>query len=898
MATEQTLRGSANKIFSISANFNKGLDKRTADDVSSDQSFKELSNFYNEADGYLSKRPGIYNTHIKEFIGALATGAYDDTKYVIGTNRFGETKEQLVTKLQDLYNTVFLGVKKIGQEYEGTKFAFTADKAIGFQLLKNKFFLEAMQDYEALFSGEYSDNIRSKKIEFSCIMAIGGFYTTIKNEVESKPKHGLYICRLKTELSYNETNSENEHWDVNFEIDTVDSTMNPYKDANNEYQCRWDFVPDGYLEGDTSVEPANTLDISNYNGLSYIATGSNYIIRIEQNPETKTPTTAGEEILTGESNIIQQLGGYRNENLYKPTAIELNSIGFNVLANNPLSYYNNQGSTNKIKGVFYSITVTKDGVTFQQPVSKIPYNQPFKVHLIFTGTEKPNKPQYRPNNGEIDVTKNPYKDLPGDWQDSNTKSIFNCTGIDSDQNFEVLVKMGSVDEFRGYFETSATPFDQTGYINEISKLVFSSKHSKIINNQLVLYGGHGYVFFSEYDMFNYFPNYYYIYVASEAGEEAVTGITYFRQYHAIFTNKRIKRMTGTFGADDFGVYPLSDYIGCPNGRTIRPIGNNLLFLGSDGIYKLKQGYLGEGTENIEKIDDVIEGELNLNNVVQAFTMNNNYVVVKDDGRTWIVYNTATEAFYKYDLESVYGIVYDGRSVDENMLKKALPFYSVFQTSLYDEYGDFVLVPMYNYTYNEDHTLATKAGLDVMVFRFDKLDYLVEDKRHSDGFGFISTLETHFMNMGYPMHTKKFKEIYIKMINDSGHAIPLYVTIEVDDTKVIKPDDYIIYYNEENDTFYYVEKIQNNGIIDTSRALGEFRLGVDNMGNKTVQQLKFKVGAKGRGIKVKISDGYDDYTNLLAGSETVKGIPIRQRNVHNFSISSMGIVYKLKKVKEG
>ena len=430
-------------------------------------------------------------------------------------------------------------------------------------------------------------------------------------------------------------------------------------------------------------------------------------------------------------------------------------------------------------------------------------------------------------------------------------------------------------------------------------MVFTSTRSKIINNQLVLYGGHGYIFFSEYDMFNYFPNYYYIYAATEAGEESVTGIVYFRQYYAIFTNKRIKRMTGSFGASDFGVYPLSDFVGCPDGRTIRSVGNNLLFLGNDGIYKLKQGYLGEGTENVEKIDDIIEGDLSLNNVVQAFVMNNNYVAVKNDGKTWVVYNTTTEAFYEYNLESETGIVYDGREVDADMMQKTLPFYTIFQPGLYDAHGDFLLVPMYNYDYTSDYEEFTRAGMDILLFRFSDLDFLEEDEKHVDAEGFVSSLETHFMNMGYPMHTKKFKELFIKLISKSGHAIPLYITITVDDIVVINPQDYIVYYNEENDTYYYIEKIEANAVIDTAKALGEFRLGYDVLGNKTVQQIRFKIRQKGRAIKVRISDGYNDYTNLLTEEiEPIKGIPVRKRNHYDFSISSMGIIYKLKKVKEG
>ena len=233
------------------------------------------------------------------------------------------------------------------------------------------------------------------------------------------------------------------------------------------------------------------------------------------------------------------------------------------------------------------------------------------------------------------------------------------------------------------------------------------------------------------------------------------------------------------------------------------------------------------------------------------------------------------------------------------MEKTPPFYTIFQTGLYDEYGDFLLVPMYNYSYNDTYTTFNRAGMDIMLFRFSDLNFLDESEQHKDGYGFISVLETHYMNMGYPMHTKKFKELFIKMINKSGVAIPLYITIKVDDITVIDPSGYTIYYNEENDTYYYIEKIESNSKIDVSKALGEFTLGYDSLGEKTIQQLRFKIRKKGRAIKIRISDGYNDYTNLLTEEvDPIKGVPIRNRNNFDFSISSMGIVYKLKKVKEG
>ena len=203
MAKIQPLRGTSNKIFSISANFNQGIDKRTADDVSSDQSFFELTNFYNASEGYLSKRPGVYNSNIGEFIKKLATDDYDPTKYIIGTNKFGETPEVLKARILDIYNTVFKGIKKEGTETDGVKFTFQADKIVGFQLLKNTFFLEAMQDFETILDGDMSEEVRSRNVEFACIMIVGGFYTIVQNDVESNRKPGLYVCRLETRIKYN-----------------------------------------------------------------------------------------------------------------------------------------------------------------------------------------------------------------------------------------------------------------------------------------------------------------------------------------------------------------------------------------------------------------------------------------------------------------------------------------------------------------------------------------------------------------------------------------------------------------------------------------------------------------------------------------------------------------------
>lgn len=935
MATTQPLKGGTNKIYSVINNFNKGIDRRTADDVAVDSTFKELKNFYDAKEGVLSKRPGIYDANLTSFLEKLPTllrskGSHDGTwgsNFEGITNKFNESAETLAIRLEAFNDCFIDGNKKTGENYS---YSFYDDKGqpimtftekriyephnlIGFQTIQNtNGFFEFLRVYDSIAKGTTDFGDISKPIIFTCIILVGGYtskemyMTTDLPEITEKGPfttvgiESLMLCRLSIKVTpIIDDTTLKRTYQITLELDTVDPT-NTAGTGNRYYLKRrvsniaglnLEEGEDAYIPNEKYAEISKkytktmipSLDMVSYNGYTYLPTGKNCIIRVKQDPTTKKAKTD----YPNEVDIFEVIG-LDNENLYKPTALELTQIGFNVLASKPLNYYQTTGTTSKVKGVFYSRNVQKGSSTSVQPISKVPYNDPFNIHIIYTGSATSLSVKYRPNNGDTDATTNPFKSLPGTWDSNN--NIFVCSGLDSEQSFEIQITLGE-DVFLTYLNTTSSVIDETADINQIHKLILSSERMKLVGNQLVLYGGHGYIFFSEYDEFTYFPNYYYLYLGNGGAEEQVVGISYFRQYYAIFTNKQIKRMTGTFGADNFGVYPLNDFVGCSNGNTIRAVGNNLFFLGSDGIYTLKQGYLGEGTENVEKVDVLLGDELNSSNVLESFTMNNNYIIVKNDGKTWFIYDTETGAFYEYDLEALTQEVYNGDSKDA-INEKIFPFFSLFETKIYDKYGNFFVVPMYNYTYNSDYTEATFSKMDLRLFRFSNLEFLDEDERHQDGAGFISELETHNLHLGYPTNNKKFKDIFIKLFNDTEYAVPLYITVWVDDRIVVNPVEYQVKYNAETDTYYYVSTLQ------PSKVLGEFILGKDTLGNKTVQQIKIRVGQKGKAIKIKITDGFDDTSVLMIDGVPKKGVAIRNRNTHNFAIASIGISYKVKKVKEG
>lgn len=843
MAVNQPLKGSTSKIYSVINNFSNGIDKSTSDDIAQDNTFEGLSNFCNSSKGELSKRQGIVDMNIPNFINAIINGEY---------NKEGNT----ICLIEPLWNedTVDSVLERLGTFYKHL------DKdIIGVQVLeKSDTFVEAMLNYKSVLEGTWVSSTR-EDARFRCILVL-------KEEYDNQESVVCYI-----------------------DFDIHSQSGLGYGVKGNLFRISIEYVEgDRWVLSDGLKAP---IDMISYGEYTYFPTGNGYLVRVENNPVQRTM----KENYPEEHTMFQLIGGEYEDgqsNLYTPVPQDLTNIGFNLLASEPLTHYENNGTAGKIRGVFYTIKGTRnDGETITYPTgNKIPYNKEFNMNIIYTGVETytVSSIQYRENNGDTDTESNPYKDVTS-TKISTNPCVYRCSDINIMGSVEILVKLSNGDEFISYVTSTSITIPDTGLIEDLDNLILSSTRMKIINTQMVLYGNSGYVFFSDFENFTYFPNYYYIYVGDTL-DEKVMSINYFRQYYAVFTNKRIKRMSGSFGASDFGVYPLNDYVGCANEHSVCAVGNNLLFVGNDGVYKLKQGYLGEGTENVEKIDNVLNGEINMSNTLQAFTLNDNYIVANNNNNKWFIYNLENDAFYEYNLEPANLLGYNGESL-------SLPYTSIFKTSTYDKYGDYAIIPSrvaYEEVIEEEGYSYTeiRQKTHLCIFRFKGNESLSEDIQFSDGYPFISKIETHNLSLGYPTNTKKFKDIYIKLSNKTGHEIPLYVTIYVDDNKVIDPNTYAIKYDIDTNTFYYVLKCDNNESLKVNRPLGEFTLGEDYLGEKTIQQIKFRVASTGRSIKIVLADGYDE------SSDSSTGETIRHRNIYDFSIQDIGISYKIKKVKEG
>ena len=742
------------------------------------------------------------------------------------------------------------------------QFSISNCKLQHIQIIEQSNFFQQLQDLSKLFrDNEHNGaNLLLEPVKFDAYFILYGdcSYTIDNSENISGLTNCVAIYRLTIEISVNyeltvtincKTVGDNAYFPVDFE--------GTYS-QNSE-------IPDGFM-ADLSDEDLNKgLFINRFSNYFYITTGKSSIIQLSivEDDVRKQINLIGSHneisVKEGSSNHIDLL----RSNIYAPVPYEVGNPGFNLLSDNPITYIDSAGNVDKIRGVYYSVT---EGSS-KEPVQNVPSNIPFNIHAITTGDSPTTNPKIRPNNGELDEGKNPYTTLEGKWTSDTSTGLkwFECTGIDESQPYEMLIEKGE-DKFLTYFTPTPYVPKDTGKVSDLADLIYGCPRSKIINNQLVLFGKGGYLFFSDFDNFKYFPSYYYVYVVNGTDEEIID-VVYFRQFYAIFTNKRILRMSGDFATDNFEVGPLNDFMGCVNHNTIKQVYNSLYFVGYNGIYALNQGYLGAGTENLKRIDTQLSNTFNFDNVDYCYVMGSTYIIIMKDGRTWFTYDTDNDMFLRHyynlgDNVTIAGISFI-ETLEENQIYAILGTKKVGNSFV----DDFVL---YNF--------PLAKGINY--------DYKDSDE------GYISSFETPYINLGTPTNTKKFKNLFIKMYNETDSLIPLYVTVYVDDILAITPEDYTIELDEETNTYYYYFKVDNNAeLLKAHNLLGELTLGKDTLGDNIIQQLKLKINAKGRAIKIILADGYD-YPNKDNSAI------IKYRNNKKFSISTIGIVYKLKKVKEG
>lgn len=434
--------------------------------------------------------------------------------------------------------------------------------------------------------------------------------------------------------------------------------------------------------------------------------------------------------------------------VYKPSSLEIRKVGFNVLGDEPLSWVGASSiSTESIQGVYLT---TMERI----PVQEIPISYKFQVNIIYTG-----------NVSEFDITlKDSSKESSNELSITKTKNeAYSKEGllvydvevkvqVASDIEMNVSIKGNDkISTYRDYFSIG-TPDPQAKIVE---KLNVGTMKTIEIAQRLVYYGGNT-IWFSEINLFDYIPNYNYVILPIDSTDEIVK-VSFFRTCYVVFTKRRIYKLTGAFGTDDFAVGLISDSLGCVAPNSVAIVNNKLVFLSQVGLKNLKYDVFRENLENIETIDDKINPFLFANDYAYGFVYKNQYFLLQNfrgqNLTTEIRYSTyeiPDTCRYYFEMDA---FVFDRYPVKEDG-------YKVFPYFLINVNGEL-------YT-----TLTDKEGKP-SVFRYGDT--------HSDfGYYYEALLETAGVNTNYPLHKKKFKNIILKTIGGSLIQ-PIYVSVYADGT---------------------------------------------------------------------------------------------------------------------
>lgn len=175
--------------------------------------------------------------------------------------------------------------------------------------------------------------------------------------------------------------------------------------------------------------------------------------------------------------------------------------------------------------------------------------------------------------------------------------------------------------------------------------------------------------------------------------------------------------------------------------------------------------------------------------------------------------------------------------------------------------------------NEDGRVFAVKNNRWYIYDEGYTDFMPDGEEDSSNYTYTCKIETPSISLGFPTHQKKYKNIFIKALH-GDEITPLFITVKVDGYDVLTPNTSSTFINELSEVEYVVTTAPNI-ILQSSAFLGKLEIGETPLGEITQKLHKLSFGGKGKNIKVIIEQKLDS----------------------SFGILSIGYLYKLGKVKE-
>ena len=603
---------------------------------------------------------------------------------------------------------------------------------------------------------------------------------------------------------------------------------------------------------------------------------------------------------------------------YEPTPFDVKYVGFNVLADSPLTYIVDQGISNKnIEGVFLTIDNNK-------PIQQMPGGL-FEINVIHTGTNfTADEVGIRffvdfATDDEVEIFPRlvSAQDLGGLFVFK-----FNAIGLSNYAGQEITIKLFEIQESLSTLltanvgpttqDTDILVVDSTGYLVEQEYILAQDSFYEVVRvkeivsgTQIKIYGGltGTYIVADNARLisaqekttnltFDPFIDSYPIVTGFSVLPQAVENLdlSEFRMleinYRMVYYGGKVIWFSDLY---QFNYIPNYNFISLPLGTTDE-IQRIVFFRGSyiiftkDEIYRMS-GTFGAADFRIDSVNKFV-GCIAPNSVRNV---GNELFFLSRDG----LYKLKSSVFQDNleNVEKIDKVIADDVQISEfvdSLLydEQYILYYNEGET--YDTlrmYYDIDLGRSRNpfvrdiftgkpelLVREEGQIFALKGGR-WYVYGQGFTDFKPASIEDTSTYTYRCVIESPSLSMRFPTHEKKFKNIFIKALHGEK-IVPLFVTIKVDGYDVLSPTTSEATINDLGEVVYNATIDPNISLI-SSAFLGELELALTPLGEITQQLHKLSFSGKGKNIKIIIEQQIDS----------------------SFGIIDIGYLFKLGKVKE-
>ena len=336
-------------------------------------------------------------------------------------------------------------------------------------------------------------------------------------------------------------------------------------------------------------------------------------------------------------------------------------------------------------------------------------------------------------------------------------------------------------------------------------------------NQIILYGDPDNpqaIYISDINRYDYFPTPNSLEFQNRRNHP-LTDVVRFRDHLVAFTPTTIQTVHGKH-PKEFERVVINSEIGCAQPRTAKGVENTIVFLGHDGVYRLKSVNISQTMGNVEKIDK------NIQNIVPYHS--EAHAIVSD---------------YQYHLFFP-------------KERKRFRFYYQMGVWTKDESERFNFSDTGS-KLNEQITV--QDGETGVIYRFD------ENVWDDDGYVYMDKIETKMFDFGEPYNPKKLKEIQLLM-RHFDVRVHTSVFVYADAALVVDPDSSHARVNDDGEVEWVIEN-DPNLVLEPGTVFGQWELGTSPFGD--IDSDVHELGVIGRCRRMKVVLEHKEATpNQLLG----------------------------------